>query len=106
MSLFFLDQTAEPGALVSLPEETAKHLVNVLRYKEADSLQLTDGRGNLYNAVIENCGKRKCEVRLLDRNSTEAPTRNITIAISILKNASRFEWFLEKATEIGINHIV
>jgi 16S rRNA (uracil1498-N3)-methyltransferase len=106
MCLFFLDQPAESGALVPLSEETAKHLVSVLRYKEGDALQLTDGKGNLYNAIIENCGKKKCEVKLLDRNSIEPPRRNITIAISVLKNASRFEWFLEKATEVGINHII
>jgi len=101
-----------------LTEETSKHCVQVLRMKEGEQLQLTDGKGNLFTAVITKADKKICEVRieegyqLQDRNSTQPVTgnqqpaiSNISIAISLLKNPTRFEWFLEKATEIGVREI-
>lgn len=90
----------------TLSEETSKHCVQVLRMKEDDQLQLTDGRGNLFTAFITNADKKKCEVAIHSSNFTPHPTKKVCIAISLLKNASRFEWFLEKATELGIGEIM
>lgn len=89
-----------------LTEETSKHCVQVLRMKDGEQLQLTDGLGNLFTAEIIAANKKNCIVKIIQNSKFEIQSRNVCIAISLLKNASRFEWFLEKATEIGIAEII
>ena len=89
-----------------LDEETSKHVVNVLRMKNGDLLHLTDGKGNLVTAEITDNHKKKCLVKMKENGSRQRNSRKVTIAISLLKNSYRFEWFLEKATEIGISEII
>jgi len=89
-----------------LGEETSKHIVQVLRMQNGEALQLTDGKGVLLRAVIVDDHKKKCRVRIESVLDQPPPARKVTVAISLLKNASRFEWFLEKATEIGVGSIV
>lgn len=88
-----------------LSEETSKHCIQVLRMKKDEQLELTDGKGNLYTAEIINANKKHCEVNIKESTNYKPPTTNISIAISLLKNPARFEWFLEKATEIGVSQI-
>jgi 16S rRNA (uracil1498-N3)-methyltransferase len=92
--------------VMTLPEEASKHIIQVLRKGIGEQVLLTDGVGNLLTAEIINDHKKKCGVRIMQAQHTPAPSRQITIAISLLKNASRFEWFLEKATEIGVQTII
>jgi len=89
-----------------LSEETSKHCVQVLRMKEDEQMQLTDGKGNLFTASVIKPDKKRCEVTILSSSFTHQSTKKVCIAISLLKNASRFEWFLEKATELGISEII
>lgn len=89
-----------------LDEDTSRHIIQVLRMKEGEKLRLTDGKGNLITAEITEEHKKHCRVKVLDSRLTSHVSRHISIAISLLKNASRFEWFLEKATEIGVNKII
>ena len=103
---FFEPAVSLSATHFQLSEETSKHCIQVLRMKSGEQLQLTNGKGGLYTASIAQEDKRHCTVVIEKENLTEAPAQNITIAISLLKNASRFEWFLEKATEIGINEII
>lgn len=98
---------------ITLDEDTSRHVIQVLRMKEGEKLNLTDGKGNLFTAEIFDEHKKHCHVQIIDsrlskRGLGDPPnnSRRITVAISLLKNSSRFEWFLEKATEIGINEIV
>ena len=95
---------AAPALLLS--EETSKHCIQVLRMKEGEQLQLTDGKGNGYRAFIAKSDKRHCEVSVIESTFQSPQTRQISIGISLLKNANRFEWFLEKATEMGISEII
>jgi 16S rRNA (uracil1498-N3)-methyltransferase len=74
--------------------------------KKGESLKLTDGKGNLLTAEISNDHKKHCGVKITDSRFTPHDSRKITIAISLLKNSNRFEWFLEKVTEIGVHEIV
>ena len=74
--------------------------------KKGERLNLTDGKGNLLTAVIVDDHKKNCKVNILIHDSRLTTHEKITIAISLLKNSSRFEWFLEKATEIGIHEII
>lgn len=89
-----------------LDEETSKHIVQVLRMKEGEDLQLTDGKGHLFTCKIMEVSKRKCDVEIRKAANRNPAERKITIAISLLKNTGRFEWFLEKATEIGVSEII
>lgn len=100
----------EPGitrekTTFTLSEETGKHCVKVLRMETGEQLNLTDGRGNLFTATILSPGKKHTEVKIESHVFTPRAARKIMIAISLLKNSSRFEWFLEKATEIGVSEI-
>ena len=89
-----------------LDEETSKHVVQVLRMKSGEVLRITNGNGQLLTAEIAKDHKKNCEAKIIESKFIENSTRNISIAISLLKNTSRFEWFLEKATEIGIREII
>lgn len=91
---------------IRLDEDTSKHVIQVLRMKIGDRLNLTDGEGHLLTAKIVDDHKKHCEVRVEDTKHNEQGSRKISMAISVLKNSNRFEWFLEKATEIGINEII
>ncbi len=88
-----------------LNEETSKHVIQVLRMKAGDALQLTDGCGHLITATIQEDHKKKCVVQATRSETRPRPTYERAIAISLIKNTSRFEWFLEKATEIGVTAI-
>lgn len=74
--------------------------------RSGEQLQLTNGKGLLLTASITKEDKRRCEVEVLQKNFTAAPERKVCVAISLLKNTNRFEWFLEKATELGVNEII
>lgn len=89
-----------------LSEVTSKHCIQVLRMRAGENLHLTDGIGNLYTASIVEPDKKKTVVRIELVEHTPAPTKNVCIAIGLLKNTGRFEWFLEKATEMGVTKIV
>jgi 16S rRNA (uracil1498-N3)-methyltransferase len=105
LPFFFTDTLPDKGELV-LDQETSKHTVQVLRMQAGERLLLTDGRGNSAEAEIVSPHKRHCGVRILSFKHIERPTPFLTIAISLIKNASRFEWFLEKATELGTAEII
>jgi 16S rRNA (uracil1498-N3)-methyltransferase len=104
LPFFYIDQNVTRE--ITLDEDTSRHIVQVLRMKKDGLLRLTDGRGTLLTASVIDDHKKHCTVRVIDSQFTPQVSRKITIAISLLKNTSRFEWFLEKATEIGVNEIV
>jgi 16S rRNA (uracil1498-N3)-methyltransferase len=103
---FFEPDIAAGTSFFSLSEESRKHAVQVLRMRGGETLQMTDGKGNLFTAVIREAGKKSCEVHVTGHEYFEKPIRNVAIGISLLKNASRIEWFLEKVTEMGVSHII
>jgi 16S rRNA (uracil1498-N3)-methyltransferase len=91
---------------LQLDEDTSKHVVSVLRMKEGERINLTDGKGHLFEAEIIDAHKKRCAVNIVSKRYNDAGSRKSIIGISILKNTSRFEWFLEKATELGISEII
>ncbi|HYM94114.1 MAG TPA: RsmE family RNA methyltransferase [Chitinophagaceae bacterium] len=91
---------------IMLDEDTSKHIVQVLRMKEGEKINLADGNGNLITAEITQAHKKHCQVKNSNTRFTPQGSRKISIAIYLLKNTNRFEWFLEKATEIGVSEIV
>ena len=92
--------------IITLPEETSKHVVQVLRMVKGEQLLLTNGLGQKSKVVIEDDNRKRCTVTIIESTNEESAPVNVTVAISLIKNASRFEWFLEKATEIGVNNII
>lgn len=92
--------------IYTLSEDESKHCIKVLRMQEGDSIYLVDGKGGFYNTQIVDAHAKKCVVEVLDLqlNYGARPYR-LHMAISPLKFNDRFEWFLEKATEIGIDEI-
>lgn len=106
LSYFYIEQLDPSQKEIVLDEDTSYHIAQVLRMKPGEKLQLTDGKGNLAAGQIVECHKKHCSVQIESANYQEASTKKISIAISLIKNTSRFEWFLEKATEIGITAII
>lgn len=106
LPFFYIEQLDPQSSLITLNEETSKHVVQVLRMKAGEQLQLTDGKGNLLLAEITEPHKRNCVVMIKAASSKPLTTKKVSIAISLVKNANRFEWFLEKATEIGVQEII
>ena len=94
------------GKKYSLSEEESCHAVRVLRLKQGDFIHLTDGKGAIYKAEITESNHKKCMLEVIDVQR-ECGKRNyyLHIAIAPTKNISRFEWFLEKAVEIGIDEV-
>ena len=92
-------------SILTLSEDTSKHCVQVLRMNEGSMIALTNGKGIYYNAKIVSPNKKQTVVSLANKLFAEQTKPINSIAISFVKNASRMEWFLEKATEIGIAHI-
>ena len=89
-----------------LDENSSRHIVQVLRMKTGETLRLTDGKGLSALATIRDPNKKRCIVNITEKQIQPAPKRRVTIALSLLKNASRFEWFLEKASELGVDEII
>ena len=103
---FYHSSAALAGEELLLDEDNSRHIVQVLRMKPGEGLRLTDGNGALLTATITDDHKKKCRVRIGSVTHQPPPERQTGIAISPLKNTSRFEWFLEKATEIGVRVII
>ena len=105
LPLFFIEDY-DGTDFIMLDEDTSRHVVQVLRMAVGEALQLTDGKGQLLTALITEAHKKKCAVRIKEKTLEPRKDQAVTIAISLLKHPARFEWFIEKATEIGIAHIV
>lgn len=102
---FFLDPYFDPKTGVLNPEES-KHAARVLRLKEGDTILVGDGRGIQYTCEISRISKQEVQVNFFEEKAFPKPLHHVTVAISPTKNLSRFEWFLEKATELGVSEII
>jgi 16S rRNA (uracil1498-N3)-methyltransferase len=94
------------GSLWRLDENESRHLIRVLRMVKGDVVKLIDGRGNLYTGIIKNPDQRGCLIEITEEfRNFESRKYRLHIAISPLKNPERFEWFVEKSVEIGVDEI-
>jgi 16S rRNA (uracil1498-N3)-methyltransferase len=105
LPIFYIEETPT-SEFITLDEDTSKHVVQVLRMTAGEALQLTDGKGNLYTTHVLDAHKKRCSVRVVESSNHPKNERQVSVAISLLKNNSRFEWFLEKATEVGVTDII
>ena len=104
MNLFYCDHLVLNGQ-VFLSQEESYHAAQVLRMRNGAVIHLTDGLGHLFKGELINVDAKKSLVRLTEEIPQKAPNTNLHIAIAPTKNIDRFEWFLEKSTEIGITEI-
>lgn len=94
------------GEYYTLDERESKHTVRVLRMVEGSEIKLIDGKGNLYEGVISEPDQKACKIRIINIiKRFEKRNYSLHIAISPLKNPERFEWFVEKSVEIGVEEI-
>ena len=94
------------GNTYTLDKKESKHLIRVLRMTKGSTIRLIDGKGNLYDGIITNPDQNKCKIDITGKiNDYEKRKYRLHIAISPLKNPERFEWFVEKSVEIGIDEI-
>lgn len=105
MQLFYAPEITPPD--YTLSEEESKHCVRVLRLKAGDPIHLTDGRGALYRARVVDDHPKRCRVEIEDEtNPFEPLDYSLTMAVAPTKNNERYEWFLEKATEVGVERFI
>lgn len=104
MQLFYKPNVS--GNEIFLDEAESKHAVKVLRLGSGSRIQLTDGMGGFYTAEITDPNPRKCQLEILEFKPQYGKRNyDVHIAIAPTKNNDRMEWFLEKATEIGVDSI-
>jgi len=104
MNLFYTPDIT--GGIYSLNEEESRHCQKVLRLRQGDSIHLTDGRGTLFEAKITDLQSRRVTVEVTSRQDGFGRRDYfLHLAVAPTKNIDRFEWFLEKATEIGVDEI-
>lgn len=106
MQLFYTPDIDAASATYQLNEEESKHCVRVLRLQVGDKVQLIDGKGNFYTATIAEAHPKRTSLHIVSvQQDFHKRNHYLHIAIAPTKNIERLEWFLEKATEIGIDEI-
>jgi 16S rRNA (uracil1498-N3)-methyltransferase len=94
------------GNELILDRNESRHIIRVLRMKKGDPVKLIDGKGSLYDGVIDNPDQNSCSIMITaSYRGFEKRSYNLHMAVSPLKNMDRYEWYLEKSVEIGIDSI-
>jgi len=106
LPFFYHHPLTEPEGIVDLSEETARHVVSVLRMHAGDAMILVDGQGTMARAEIVQSAKKRCSVRILSIDRQADTRRPVTVAVSPVKNTARYEWMLEKLAEMGVTCVV
>jgi 16S rRNA (uracil1498-N3)-methyltransferase len=105
MHLFYVPELTPITKSIYLSEDESKHACRVLRLKMNDEVALLDGVGGIYKARIEEDNPKKCLLQITAVTQEEKPAQEVHIAIAPTKNMDRIEWFVEKATEIGMTEL-
>jgi 16S rRNA (uracil1498-N3)-methyltransferase len=105
MQLFYNATINEATETFSFDREESKHIIKVLRKKDGDILFVTNGLGFLFKTEIILASDSKCTVQMVSFEKATAAPFQLHLAVAPTKMNDRYEWFLEKATEIGIQEI-
>jgi 16S rRNA (uracil1498-N3)-methyltransferase len=105
MQLFYNPNIDETTETFSFDKVESKHIIKVLRKKDADILFVTNGEGYLFETEITLASDNKCTVRIISFEKKPKSKYHLHLAVAPTKMNDRYEWFLEKATEIGIHEI-
>ena len=105
MQLFYNPNINESSDSFSFDKEESKHIIKVMRKKGGDILFVTNGLGYLFKTEIILGSDIKCTVKIVSFEKTDRPNYKLHLAVAPTKMNDRYEWFLEKATEMGISEI-
>lgn len=105
MQLFYNPDIEETSDFFSFDKEESRHIIKVLRKKDNDILYVTNGLGFLFKTEITLASDTKCTVKIVSVEKAAPPKFQLHLAVAPTKMNDRYEWFLEKATEIGISEI-
>ena len=106
MQLFYNPSIDKNTNEITFDKIESRHVVKVLRKKEGDHIYLTNGKGDLFHCKISVANDKKCLINVIDiEHKKQQRKYYLHLAIAPTKNNDRLEWFLEKATEIGIDEI-
>ncbi len=105
MQLFYNSILNDNTAFVTFDVEESRHIIKVLRKKEGETLHITNGKGDLFEVRLLSPDMRKCTAQIVSTQRKEPKSYGLHMAVAPTKNNDRYEWFLEKATEIGVTEI-
>lgn len=105
MQLFYSPDIKVHDSTFSFDKEESRHIIKVLRKKEGDTINITNGEGMLFISEITFANEKKCEAKIVQKDFFEPMPYRLHLAVAPTKMNDRYEWFLEKATEIGIHEI-
>lgn len=105
MQLFYNSDISEQNNTFTFPKDESRHIVKVLRKKVGDTLYITNGNGFLFTAKITIADQKNCVVSIENSEFKKPTDYKLHLAVAPTKMNDRYEWFLEKATEIGITSI-
>jgi 16S rRNA (uracil1498-N3)-methyltransferase len=105
MQLFYESNFTKESSIISISAEESRHISKVLRKNIGDQVYITNGSGLLAKGIMRSNHPKKCEIEVSEIQEKQKPRTHLHIAIAPTKANDRFEWFLEKATEIGIQEI-
>ncbi|WP_299781669.1 16S rRNA (uracil(1498)-N(3))-methyltransferase [uncultured Formosa sp.] len=105
MQLFYNPDITENTAQLAFSREESRHIVKVLRKSNGDTVFVTNGKGWLFTAELNLADIKNCLATITEKTFQKARDYNIHLVVAPTKMNDRYEWFLEKATEIGIDSI-
>jgi 16S rRNA (uracil1498-N3)-methyltransferase len=105
MQLFYHPEAASVNQKIAFDKDESRHIVKVLRKQAGDKLQLTNGKGDFFTSEIIDSHHNKCVINLLEKETPEPLPYHLHLAVAPTKLNDRYEWFLEKAVEIGVHEI-
>ena len=103
MQIFYSKEITDKECF--LDSEESRHCINVLRHKPGDSITIFDGKGKIFTGNIADDNRKRCKIDIISYVTAPARPYYLHIAIAPTKNIGRYEWFAEKATEIGVDEI-
>jgi len=105
MRLFYDPNINSNDSTHQLSEEESKHIIRVLRMSIGESIGILNGKGSLFECQITEDNPKRCLLSIKKETKEDKPDYDIHIAVGPTKQMDRLEWFIEKATEIGITEI-
>lgn len=105
MQLFYHPEAASVNQKIAFDKDESRHIVKVLRKKAGDKLRVTNGKGDFFTSEIIDSNHNKCVISLLEKETPEPLPYHLHLAVAPTKLNDRYEWFLEKAVEIGVHEI-
>ena len=105
MQLFYNPKLVNSDNVFTFDKNESHHLIKVLRMRKGEKIFVTNGLGSLFESEIFSENPNGCEVKIISSSYRKPKKYNIHLAVSLIKSNDRFEWFIEKATEIGVDFI-